>query len=102
MNKLAIVNKASRTFYKVGFKVKKHAPEILAVGGTIGVVVGGVMACKATTKLSGVMEEHHGQIEQINDYVEQNGYSEQYSEEDKKKDTAIICTQTGVKLVLYH
>lgn len=99
MNKLAIVNNMSRSFHKVGFKLKKHSPEILAVAGAAGVVASGVMACKATTKLSGIMDEHHEQIDQINEYVEKNGYSEKYSEEDKKKDTVIITSQTAVKLI---
>lgn len=98
MTKLAIINKASRTFYKVGFKIKKHSPEILAVGGAVGVVVGGVMACKATTKLSGIMDEHREQLDQIDGYVQMNGYSKEYTEEDKKKDMVIIHAQTGVKL----
>ena len=99
MNKADILNKASRTFYKTGFKLKKHSPTILAVAGTVGVVTSGVMACKATTKLSTILEEHEENVEKIHDYVDEHGYSEDYTEKDGKKDITIVYTQTGIKLV---
>ena len=68
MKKLEIVNKASRSLHKVGFTFKKHSPEILITAGVVGVVSSAVMACKATTKLSGILEEHKEQKDQINDY----------------------------------
>ena len=99
MSKVDILNKASRTFYKVGFTLKKHSPTILAVAETVGVVTSGVMACKATTKLSTILEEHEENVEKIHDYVDEHGYSEDYTEKDGKKDITIVYTQTGVKLV---
>lgn len=99
MSKVDILNKASRTFYKVGFTLKKHSPTILAVAGTVGVVTSGVMACKASTKLSTILEEHEENVEKIHDYVDEHGYSENYTEKDGKKDITIVYTQTGVKLV---
>ena len=33
MNKTEIMNKATKAFYKVGFTLKKHSPEILVVAG---------------------------------------------------------------------
>ena len=99
MSKAEIMNKMSRNLHKFGFKFKKHSPEILAVAGVVGIVASGVMACKASTKLSGVIEETKEQLDQVHDYVEKNGFSDKYTEEDSKKDTAIIYTQTAVKLV---
>lgn len=99
MSNSAIVNRASKAFYRVGFKLKKHSPEILAVAGTVGVIASGVMACRATTKLSAIMEEHKEQVEQVHDYVDEKGFSKEYSEDDNKKDLAIIYTQTGFKTV---
>ena len=99
MNKTEIMNKMSRNLHKFGFKFKKHSPEILAVAGVVGIVTSGIMACKASTKLSGVIEETKEQLDQVHDYVEKNGFSDKYTEEDSKKDTAIIYTQTAVKLV---
>ena len=94
-----ILNNLTRKINKVGFKIKKHSPEILIVTGVVGTVASAVMACRATTKLSEVIEEQKEQIYQIHDYVETHGYSEKYSEEDSKKDLTIVYTQTAVKLV---
>lgn len=94
-----ILNNLTRKINKVGFKIKKHSPEILIVTGVVGTVTSAVMACRATTKLSEVIEEQKEQIYQIHDYVETHGYSEKYSEEDSKKDLSIVYTQTAVKLV---
>ena len=98
MKKTEIMNNVTRTFNKVGFKFKKHSPEILVAAGVVGVVASGVMACKATTKLSGILEEHKEQTNQINNYVEEHGHTSEYNEEDQKKDLAIVYTQTGVKV----
>ena len=98
MAKIEIMNSLTRTVNKVGFKFKKHSPEILVAAGVVGVVTSVVMACKATTKLSAILDEHHDQIDQINGYVEEHGHTAQYSEEDQKKDTAIVTVQTGVKI----
>lgn len=98
MKKLEIVNKASRSFHKVGFTFKKHSPEILIAAGVVGVVSSAVMACKATTKLSGILEEQKEQKDQINDYVKDHGYTEKYTEEDHKKDLAVVTVQSGLKV----
>lgn len=47
MRKLAIVESLGRTVNRVGFKLKKHSPEILVVTGIVGAVASAVMACKA-------------------------------------------------------
>lgn len=99
MNKTALMNNMTRSLHKVGFKLKKHSPEILAAAGTIGVVASGVMACKATTKLDTILEEKKAFEEQAAKYIEDNkGYTEKYGEEDHKKDLAINTVQTGVKI----
>lgn len=94
-----LTTKMTRPLHKAGFKLKKHSPEILAVAGVIGVVAGGVMACKATTKLSQIKDELEDQVAEHNDYVEEHGYSDKYSEEDYKKDISILHAQAGIKVV---
>lgn len=96
--KLSIPNNLSRTFGKMGLRLKKHSPEIMIIGGVIGVVGSTVLACKATTKLSGILEKSRENVDQIKDYVEENGYSEKYSEEDYRKDLTITYTKTAVKV----
>ena len=94
-----LVENTTRTMHKVGFKLKKHSPEILVVTGVIGTVVSAVMACKATTKLSEVMNSAKGELDAIHECAENPEYAEQYTSEDAKKDTAIVYAQTGLKLV---
>lgn len=91
-------NKLTRSFHSVGFKIKKHSPEILIVAGITGVVTSTVMACKATTKLSKVLEESKENIDQLHDYVETKGYSEKYTEDDYKKDLVLVYFQSGLKV----
>ena len=98
MKKMEISNKLTRAFGKTKLRVKKYSPEILVVAGCIGVVGTVVSACKATTKLSAVLEEGKSNINQLHEYVETQGYSEEYTEQDGKKDLAIMYTQTGLKV----
>lgn len=98
MKKMEISNKLTRAFGKTKLKVKKYSPEILVVAGCIGVVGTVVSACKATTKLSAVLEEGKSNINQLHEYVETQGYSEEYTEQDGKKDLAIMYIQTGLKV----
>ena len=55
MNKNELIAKATRSFYKINFKLKKHSPELLVGAGIVGVVTSAVMACKATTKVQHIL-----------------------------------------------
>lgn len=95
-----ISNKLSKSVNQVGFKIKKHSPEILIVAGVVGTVTSAVMACKATTKISTILDETKDTIDTIHTYME-NGVADEnieYTKEDGKKDLAITYVQTGVKL----
>lgn len=100
MNTTAIANKASRAFYKVAFKFKKHSPEILVVAGVAGLVTSGVMACKATTKLSILTEKHKENVEAIHSALENpDRFEEGYTEKDSQKDLAIVYRDTAFGLI---
>lgn len=99
MSKTELLSTVSRNVHKIGFIFKKHSPEIFMAAGIIGVVTSAVMACKATTKLSGILEESKNEIEQLHEYVKENGYSKKYTEEDSKKDLVISYTKMSIKLV---
>ena len=71
----------------------------MAAVGVVGVVTGAVMACKATTKLSEVLEETKESIDKIKEVEQDPKYEDRYSEEDAKKDLAIVYVQSGVKIV---
>lgn len=93
-----IMNKVSRAFGRAGLQIKKHSPEILVVAGVIGTVASAVLACKATTKLDGILEESQDNVDKIKNYIAEEGYSEEYTEEDGKKDLAIVYVQSGLKV----
>ena len=100
--KTELVTKASRTLHKVGFKFKKHSPEILAVVGVTGTIDSGVLACKATLKVNDIVDEAKETIETIHDAVENHRHTsdgEEYTEEVAKKDLTIVYVQTGVKFI---
>ena len=98
MNMSNIINSATKTFHRVGFQIKKHSPEILLVTGITGVVTSAVMACKATTKVDAIIEESKKSIDMIHEGMEAGNICDvEYTEEDGKKDLAIVYIQTGVK-----
>ena len=100
MSKTDIKNKLSRTAHKAGFKLKKHAPEILVVAGVVGTVASAVMACKATLKVNEITDEAKANIEKIHEAKEAGATAvgQEYTEQDSKKDLTIVYTQTGLKL----
>ncbi len=95
--KSELMTKASRFVNKAGLQLKKHSPEILMVAGVVGTVASTVLACRATTKVSKVLEEKKLNIEQVHDCLENKDI--EYTEEDSKKDLTIIYAQTGVEIV---
>ena len=94
--KQEIISKATRLLSSAQYQVKKHSPEILMVAGIAGTVVGTVLACKATTKVSEIIEEKNKAVEDVHTCLEDKEI--EYTEEDSKKDLTIIYAQTGVKL----
>lgn len=96
MNMKNISNQITRTFYKVGFKAKKYSPEIFMAVGVAGTVVSTVMACRATTKAGTVIEEMKKDMNDVRTVAEAE--REDYSEDDRKRDTVIVYAQTGLKM----
>ena len=104
MSKSELMTTVTRTSKKTGFKLKKYSPEILIVTGVIGTVTSAVMACKATTKVSDILDKAKEDIDSVKECREKSNNNdlpenEVYTEEDNKKDLTIIYAQTGVKLV---
>jgi len=96
--KKELVKTVSYSFNKIGFKLKKHSPEILVVAGVVGTVVSAVIACKATTKVSEILENSKNVIDSIHYCQANEDLADQYTPEDAKKDLAIVYVQTGLKL----
>lgn len=100
MKNFEIINTVTRNLNRVGFQLKKHSPEILIVTGIIGIVTSAVMACKATTKINDILEDTKTQVEKVHTVLEDESIPEEtYSEEDSKKDLAIIYAKAGLSFV---
>lgn len=98
MRKIKLPASTTRALNRVGLKLRKHSPEILVASGIVGVVTSTVIACKATTKIDEVLAESKEHIEVTKKYVEENSFSEKYTENDYKKDLTIMYTQRGISL----
>lgn len=98
MSKNALTTKVVSSLSKARFQVKKHSPEILVVTGIVGAVTSAVLACKATTKVSGILEKTKEDVDTIHDVVNSPEFAEDYTVEDSKKDLAIVYAKTGLQL----
>ena len=87
-----------RALSMTGFKLRLHSPEILVVTGVVGAVVAAAMACKATMKLDDILTEANENIERVNKAAEDEALKEQYTDDDRKKDLAIVYVKTGIKV----
>jgi len=101
MKKLKISNeKLTRQLSSIGFKLKKHSPEILVIAGVIGVVGSAVMACVATTKVDEILESTKEKVDRIHEGVDKGQIKgHEYTAEDSKKDLTIVYVQTGLKFI---
>lgn len=77
--KLEMMSKTNRFISRAGLKLKKHSPDILMVAGIAGTIASTVMACKATTKATALLEESKKEIAAIHHVAENN---DEYSERD--------------------
>lgn len=99
MNKTEISTKISRAVGNASLTLKKHSPEILLVGGIIGAVTSAVLACKATTKVSTILEKTKEDVDAIHNCLSNEEYKDEYTVEDSKKDLAIVYAQTGLEFI---
>lgn len=99
---MKIPEKMTRFIGKTKFTVKKHSPEILIVAGVTGIVASTIMACKATTKLSAVLEKSKNDISEIKyavEHPEAIKEGETYTKQDSQKDLTIVYSRTGLQLM---
>lgn len=93
-----IFTKAGLSLKKASFKLKKHSPEIIVVSGVLGLIGSGILACRATLKVTEIIDETKETVDKICECAENEEFKEEYTEEDKKKDLAIIYGKTALKL----
>ena len=95
-------DKITRKIYSIGFSLKKHSPAILAVGGTVGVVAGTVMACKATSNLDSILEEHKKDVDRFDhafEHPEELPDDVEYTEQMHMQDVTKAYLTSGLKIV---
>lgn len=97
------MNPIAKTLVRVArrgaMKAQKHLPEILLVGGSVGIVASTVLACKATIKAQPILDEAKDNIEAVHIAESDPRVSdEEYSKEQATKDLTRIYIQTGTKL----
>ena len=94
-----IMSVAGRNLSVAKLKISKHSPELLMIAGIVGGVASAVMACKATTKVSEILDSTSEAVNTIH-HVEKNPpMGSNYTHEDAQKDLFITYVQTGAKLV---
>lgn len=74
--------------------LSKYSPQILLGVGVVGVVTSTVLACKATLKVSEIVDEAHDNLTKIEE-TKLEGL-DNYTEEDALKDKVIVYTQSAV------
>lgn len=82
-------------------KAKEHLPEIMLVGGVVSNGAAVIFACKATLKVDAILDEREKRVSEVKEAAEELIADEtvDYTEQDQKKDLAIVNTQHWVKLV---
>lgn len=99
MNKLNFMTNLTKAAYTVGFKFKKHSPEILVVTGAVGTVVSAVLACKASMQLNEVIERKNAKLAEVERLAQPTETStEGLSPEEAKKAVVAVHAQTGLEL----
>lgn len=99
MKLATIKNSITRVAGRAGLKVSKYSPEILLGIGVVSIVGGTIYACKSTLKVEEILDEHQETMDSINRAEGIEGMETSYTEQDAKKDRAILVIQTGWKLV---
>lgn len=85
-------SEAMRTVkYSRSIALQEKAPDLLFVGGVIGMIGSTVLACRATLKLETLVDKGKAQIEEI-----KTKEHEDYSDRDKQRDTALSYLNTSL------
>lgn len=100
MNKNEIIAAVNSKVSKLGFKFKKHSPEIFIISGIVGGIAAAVMACTATTKAGKVIDKAKDDLDMIHAAIDGRvPAKENYAEEESKKDITKVYVSTGLSLV---
>lgn len=89
----------TKTYHTTKIQTKKHSPEIFMIVGIGGVIGSTVMACKATMKLDETLKKKRDRIQEIHDFVDEHGYSEDYTEKDMQQELTVTYVKGGLEVV---
>lgn len=95
--KIQVPEKLGRTMHSLAFKAQKNSPKLLAVGGTIGITVSFVLACRASTKVGAILDEAKSSVNDIREVSKK--MPEKYTEEDAQKDLVITYSKMAANLI---
>ena len=93
MNKELLLIKSARA----QLLVKKHSPELLLIGGIVGVIGGTVLACRATLKAPEIINEAKIMLNAI-DVIAAKDTEEEHPESEVRKAKVITTLQYGFEL----
>ena len=94
MNKNEIIAAVNSKVSKLGFKFKKHSPEIFIISGIVGGIAAAVMACTATTKAGKVIDKAKDDLDMIHAAIDGR-----VPAKESKKDITKVYVSTGLSLV---
>lgn len=94
-----VPNGVTRIVATHGHKLSKHSPRILFIAGTVGVIGAGVLACRSTLKLEGLLHDMEIETNLLEAQgpervAAKNGYSSRHF----KKDQTILYTQHAARV----
>jgi hypothetical protein len=93
---MKIPTSLSRVVARQGLVAQMNSPKLLFGAGVVGMISSTVLACRATLKLEEVLDETQHNLSVAKQVVNQD--DERYTEQDYKKDVAIIYVRSGVSL----
>ena len=88
--------KLTQTWNKLKFKTMKNSPQILIYAGAVGGIGAGFMACRATLKLTAILDKKNETVDKIHESVEDETL--EYTKEDSKKDLLIVYSSTALDI----
>jgi len=90
---MSALSNVVRCLAKVKFKAIKHAPELFMYAGIAGTVVATVDACKRTSNMPKILDEHEEAVEELKEKASETPMNEY------RKEMAKIYASTSIKVV---
>lgn len=75
--------------------LKKYKPDILLIGGTVGLIAGTALMCKASRKIDEVLE---GPKQDLDDLKMEHATDIEYSDSEFRKDKATLYFHAGIEV----